>query len=219
MSADGGTIVVGGPGRFSDMYDAVFVFVRPAAGWTDATETARLEASDGMIFDGLGRTVGISADGATIAAGAPSAADRRGAVYVFERGAAWASGTERAKLVATQLNDDELMGLTVAIAADGNTIVAAAPLASTGSLIDHGAAYVFARPGDHWGATPPYDYLKVRGAWAQSQFGIRMALSGDGHLLVLGSVYALPETTGTGVGPAHFFQAASEHVFLSHVAR
>jgi hypothetical protein len=61
------------------------VFVRPRNGWKNATETAKLIASDGAAGDQLGSAV--SAWGLTGVAGAPGATvggnSRQGAVYVF----------------------------------------------------------------------------------------------------------------------------------------
>ena len=69
---------------------SVYVFVKPASGWTDATQTAKLTASDGAAGDGLGRSVAI--DGDTIVAGALY----RSAAYVYRsRPAAGSTTTAR----------------------------------------------------------------------------------------------------------------------------
>ena len=44
------------------------MFVKPAAGWANATETAKLPASDGAAGDQLGFSVAVSGD--TVVAGA-----------------------------------------------------------------------------------------------------------------------------------------------------
>jgi hypothetical protein len=98
-SLDGGTVVVGaashpvtnntqGPG-------AVYVFAKPANGWTGSqSETQELTASAGTDIHGnsvtpttgFGRSVSISSNGATIAAGGLAtvgAASTQGAIYVF----------------------------------------------------------------------------------------------------------------------------------------
>lgn len=62
------TIVVGAP--FANMSQgAVYVFLKPASGWANMTETAKLTASDGMAQDEFGFSTAIS--GNTIVTGAP----------------------------------------------------------------------------------------------------------------------------------------------------
>ncbi|MEY2515096.1 MAG: hypothetical protein QOJ89_2454, partial [bacterium] len=70
----GDTIVAGAPATVPPQSEtfqpvgAAFVYVRPATGWHDATQTAKLTASDGADNDLLGVSVGIT--GETIVAGA-----------------------------------------------------------------------------------------------------------------------------------------------------
>ena len=65
----------------------MYVFTKPASGWTDETQAAELTGSDGASDDALGYSVAVS--GTTIAAGAPEATVNRntmqGAVYGFTR--------------------------------------------------------------------------------------------------------------------------------------
>ena len=49
VAAAGAATVNGNPGQ-----GAVYVFTRPAGGWQDATQAAKLTASDGAAFDNLG---------------------------------------------------------------------------------------------------------------------------------------------------------------------
>ena len=77
MSADGATVVAGANGRAS----ATYGFVRPAGGWATATQTAILTASDKGIY--LGTLVALSADGATVIAGAMGSVSGTGAAYIF----------------------------------------------------------------------------------------------------------------------------------------
>src|SRR5882757_8577354 len=71
LAVSGNTIVVGASqetiGSNADQ-GAVYVFVKPAAGWVDMTETAKLTSSDGGTNDLFGKSVGIS--GNVIVAGA-----------------------------------------------------------------------------------------------------------------------------------------------------
>jgi hypothetical protein len=131
----GNTIVVGAPendevgSRYPEPNGpgAVYVYVKPAGGWSDMTETAKLTASDGVVGDDLGWSVAVLGD--IIVAGAPDATvnsqEIAGAVYVFQKGpfAPWKSTTQTAKLTASDAEEFGVVGISVSIA--GNTIAAA----------------------------------------------------------------------------------------------
>src|SRR5206468_3800090 len=72
VAIDGDTIVAGAPYHqvgSNSQQGAAYVFTKPAGGWTDATQTAELTATDGDASDALGFSVAVS--GNAIAAGAP----------------------------------------------------------------------------------------------------------------------------------------------------
>ena len=89
-SDDGGTVVVGAPGKdaYGEDQGAAYVFVMPETGWVDAAEAATLTASDGGRNDYFGYALAVSADGGAIVVGAPLHAhtlNRSGSAYVFSR--------------------------------------------------------------------------------------------------------------------------------------
>lgn len=157
---------------------AVYVFVKPASGWVNATETAKLTASDGASGDSLGRSVAISGD--TIVAGAPfaGATDNSGpgaAAYVFVKPTGgWHNETETAKLTASDGTPGNLLGLSVGIA--GDTIVAGAECAD-GSC--QGAAYVFVKPNGGWRSEPATAKLTASDGAAGDDLGSAVAISRD----------------------------------------
>ena len=70
----GSRIVAGAPGAtigFNSGQGAAYVFVKPAGGWKDMTQTAKVTSSDGQAYDGFGYSVAI--DGSTVVCGAPFA--------------------------------------------------------------------------------------------------------------------------------------------------
>jgi FG-GAP repeat len=120
---------------------AAYVFEKPSSGWASNTETAKLTASDGLSGDDLGYNVAIS--GNTIAASAPDAAENNtigeGAVYVFQKtGLSWTSGTQTAKLTASNGEGFSSLGYTLSL--NGRTIAAGA--------LDQ--IYVFVEPSSGW---------------------------------------------------------------------
>jgi hypothetical protein len=125
---------------------AAYVFVAPGSGWANATQTAKLTASDGAAFDNFGLSVGISGD--TVVVGANLATEAantdQGSLYVFVKGSSWAKATQT-KLTASDGASVDRLGSSVAIS--GNTIAAGAPGATVNANFLQGAAYVFANSG------------------------------------------------------------------------
>ena len=113
VSISGSTIAVGAwqaTVGTSVRQGAAYVFAEPASGWTDMTQSAKLTASDGALYDYFGVSVSISNN--TIVVGAFNAivggTSPQGAAYVFvEPASGWANMTQTAKLAASdgQLGD------------------------------------------------------------------------------------------------------------------
>jgi hypothetical protein len=120
---------------------AVFVWVRPAAGWSESMPpTAELTASTGTGNANLGEGVGINAS--VIVAGAPGTTVgsnlKQGAVYVFNKPASgWKNATESAELLLAGATPADLFGFSVGLS--GGTLVGAAPFINSTT----GAAYIF----------------------------------------------------------------------------
>jgi hypothetical protein len=139
----GNTIAAGAPGGSeSQPAGNVFVYVEPAGGWGNMTETARV--TDGnTVVDGLGWSVGLT--GAGLVAGAPfdtvDGNQQAGSVYVFLKPkAGWKSTSKyTTRLTATYGEDYDILGISVAVASD--MVVAGAPQAY--GLDDVGLGYVF----------------------------------------------------------------------------
>ncbi|HUZ14672.1 MAG TPA: hypothetical protein VMU72_00665 [Gaiellaceae bacterium] len=159
---------------------AVYVFTKPSAGWTDATQTAELTASDGASNDKLGLSVAVN--GPTITAGAPSHAvgdnAAQGAVYVYTKPAGgWTNATQSAELTASDGAADDQLGSSVAISAD--TIVAGSQQRAVGGNIDQGAVYVFAKPGAGWTDATQTAELTASDGAEYDALGWTVAVSGD----------------------------------------
>ena len=140
ISGDGSMIVGGAPFATvgsNAVQGAAYVFVKPAGGWSTGTEQAKLTSSDGDSGDVLGMAVAISEDGSTVGAGAPGAtvngSSSAGAAYVFTKpGGGWSTATEAAKLTASDGLDGDFLGNSVALSANGSTLIAGAPFVSEG---------------------------------------------------------------------------------------
>jgi hypothetical protein len=107
-------------------------------------QQAKLIASDGAANLAFG--VSVAASGDTIVVGEIGGA---GAAYVFVKPAGgWASGTETAKLTASDASAGSSFGFDVAVS--GDTVVVAAPTATVGGNFEQGAVYVFGKPAGGW---------------------------------------------------------------------
>jgi hypothetical protein len=187
VSADGSTVLAGAPGA-NFFQGVVEVFVRPGGGWASGTQTAELTASDGVSGDELGSSVAVSADGSTAVAGASASFLPKGAVYAFVRPAGgWASGTETAKLTAS---DGTALGSSVAVSADGSTVVAGGPGATVGANSFQGAAYVFVRSVGGWASGTETARLTASDGASGDGLGDSVAVSADGSTLVAGAGFA-----------------------------
>jgi len=191
VSSDGNTVVAGAWAAdiVGTNEGAVYVYVKPGGGWGDATQTAKLTASDSATDDGLGFSVAISADGSTIVAGAYGDDTGRGAVYVYVKpGSGWANGTEDAKLTAPVRADFDNLGCSVAISSDGNLVIAGAYRENTGGLTDAGAVYVYVKPGSGWTGTDTYTAkLTASDQALDDRLGYSVAVSSDGSTVVAGA--------------------------------
>jgi hypothetical protein len=124
---------------------AAYVFVEPAGGWANATQTAKLTAKDGKANDLF--SAGLSISGNTIFLGAPDAQiganAQQGAVYEFVKPASgWKTTSQyTAKFVASDGSAGAEFGFCIATTDD--IFATGAFLQTVGSNASQGEAYVF----------------------------------------------------------------------------
>jgi hypothetical protein len=147
VSVSGSVVVAGASAAVVNGVEegAVYLFVEPSGGWHDATETARVTSSDGVSRGAFGASVAIN--GQTILAGAPNAGPAsQGEAYVFvEPPTGWATGTETARLTASNRQTGDAFGYSVAI--NGYRAAVGAPEAGPSG---EGAAYMFQETVGGW---------------------------------------------------------------------
>ena len=176
VSVDGDTIVVGA--HRDDLEDAnpgsAYVFVRPSRGWSNATQTAKLTASDRAEDDEFG--ISVSVDGDIIVVGAYEDDSDSGSAYVFVRpSTGWEDSTQTAKLRASHDAGGDRFGISVSV--DGDTIVVGAYQDNNPS--NSGSAYVFVRPVTGWEDTVQTAILMASDSGANDEFGISVSVDGD----------------------------------------
>ena len=123
----GDTIVVGAPLKTINgkaQQGAAYVFIKPKTGWTNATETAELTASDGESGDAFGFAVATNDEAVVIGASFANIGSNRmqGAAYVFLKPKqGWRTTSKfTAKLTASDGKASDFFGHTLAIS--GNTL-------------------------------------------------------------------------------------------------
>jgi FG-GAP repeat len=190
VGENGRLVVAGAPNETIGKHPnqgAVYVFVEPEGGWTgNITETARLTASDGGKTDHDNLGLSVSVTNGVIVAGAPQYQgfnDGTGEVYVYAEPAnGWVSGTETARLSASNGQDGDAFGESVGIF--GPRVVVGAFTANK----TEGVAYVFQEAVGGWKSMTETAQLRHLGT--DELFGVSAAVSGK--TIVIGAPFALP---------------------------
>ena len=204
LSSDGSTLAVGAPressaatGLNGDQTDdsathsgAVYLFTRDSGVWQ---QQAYVKASNAGHTDNFGSAISLSADGNTLAVGAPgedSGFTNAGAVYTFVRTRnVW---QEQAFIQASNRGFLDGFGSAVSLSADGNTLGVGTPSEDStatgvnsnqgsGLANSSGAAYVFVRDSGLW---QQQAYIKASNSERDDNFGSAISVSADGNTLV-----------------------------------
>jgi len=179
---------------------AAYVFTQSDGTWS---ESQKLTASDGALFDNFGASVAL--DGSTLVVGANGATvggnAAQGAVYVFtESNGTW---TQTQKLTANDGAAYDNFGLSVAL--KGSTILVGSPRAAIGANAGQGALYVFTESNGTWSQTQK---LTASDGATNDSFGESVALDGSTALIGAynatinghtwqGAAYIFTESNGT----------------------
>ncbi len=186
LSADGNTAIVGAWAKSDGSTvanGAAYIYARSGTSWTLLQKLAASDATNGSYF---GSAVALSADGNTAMVGADGrtegSAFAAGAVYVFARVAG--RFTEQQRLIASDRAANSGFGLSLALSADGNTALIGADGVSSGSVLGHGAVYVFSRSA---GSYVEQQKLIAGDMASSDAFGWSVALSADGNTALIGA--------------------------------
>jgi hypothetical protein len=150
IATDGDDVLVGatgcsGNGDFTS--GAAYLFVKPAGGWTDMSQTAQLEETDPLPCDDYASSVAIQGNTAVVgrSGGGLTPPVAPGAIYVFTKPASgWVTMGETAKLSSSTNYLDSYLGDSVALS--GNTILAPLSLFSQAT----NGVYIFTEPAGGW---------------------------------------------------------------------
>ena len=175
INADGSTALIGNP----DNNGEVLVYSRKAALWTQQGNPLQIFTPDGS-FENFGNSVALSADGNIAVIGAPNDDQQKGAAWIFIRtNGVWALA--QPKLVGTGGHiSNSNQGRSVAISADGNTIISGGVNADSKN-----AAWIFTKTGTQWQQSAIV-VAPEGGAYGRS--GQPVALSSDGNTIAIGGI-------------------------------
>jgi FG-GAP repeat protein len=184
VAISGGTVVVGAEaqdvGGAGEGVGSAYVFVKPAGGWTNMTQTAELTPSNGAEYDFFGISVAINRS--TIVVGS-SLCNPAPVAYVFVQPVGgWVDMTETAQLEG-ECSPESSYAYSVAVS--GNRVVVGEP---HGPNDGQGISFVFRRPKTGWQTTFEYSFeLSASGDEGMAdQFGYSVAMSGA--RIVIGAI-------------------------------
>ncbi|MEY4204858.1 MAG: hypothetical protein RL013_2562, partial [Bacteroidota bacterium] len=186
MSADGNTIAAGGIAD-NTFTGAVWVFALSGGNWVQ--QGGKLVGSGAVGSARQGCSVALSSDGKYLVSGGYNDDNKKGAVWIFERaGGTWLQ--QGSKLIGSLSSSNAFQGYSVAISANGGTILSGGP---NDALNNTGAAWVFVKNGNIW--TQQGDKLLGTGWINPSRQGGSVALSADGNTALSGG---FGDNNGTG---------------------
>lgn len=145
-----------------------------------------LRPTDGDEGDRFGFAVSIANEGTTALVGARTDEDpngkQAGAAYIFNKdGGTWSQG---AKLAATDGDEKDYFGTSVALSTDGRTALIGAPRTESAGGEFAGSAYVFENQGDTW---TQQAILHAEDRADHAFFGNDVAISDDGMTALVGA--------------------------------
>jgi hypothetical protein len=176
LSADGNTVVLGGPAQQNNFAGEAWVWTRSNGMWT---EQQNLVANDSVGAAQQGQSVALSADGNTAIVGGPGDNSLAGAAWVFTRSnGKWMQQGQ--KLVGTGAVGAAQQGYSVGLSADGNTAIVGGPF-DNNLTNPAGAAWVWTRSNGMW----TQQGQKLVGTVGNAQ-GFSVTLSGDGNTAIVG---------------------------------
>ncbi len=176
ISADGNSVIIGGT-EDNNEQGAAWIFTRSGGIWTQ--QGAKLVGTDNIGAALQGYSVAISADGNTAVVGGEYDDSRQGAVWIFTRnGGVWTQ--QGTKLVGTDVLYFANQGYSVAISADGNTVISGGQADNAGA----GAVWVFTRSGNTW-SQQGAKLMATDNSGVALQ-GTSVAISADGNTAIVG---------------------------------
>jgi hypothetical protein len=181
----------------SGMATGIGNFTVATTKYPSVQQGSKLVGTGGVGNDYQGQSVAVSADGNTAVVGGYADNNAIGAVWIYTRsGSVWTQ--QGTKLIGTGAIGNAELGQSVAISADGNTIIAGGPYDNS----NQGAAWVFTRTAGVW--TQQGNKLVGTGNVGSANQGFSISLSADGNTALIGGY-----TDSSGKGAAWVFNRSN----------
>ena len=218
ISGDGNTIAAGFCIGSPCTSNVVYVYEVSNNSWSGTLSPVSVLTAPGN----LGFSVAVDDGGDIIASGAPSdlTHNQPGLVYVFIRqGSSWTATPSKQDDVQLTASAPDV-GVSVGIDGTGDTIVTGAE--GFGTVVNAGAAYIFAQPTGGWPtnggiisaptatltqASTPLNTKATLGDY----FGFSVAISRDGHTVAVGA----PDYTNCSPEPCNIGGPGAVFVYLN----
>jgi FG-GAP repeat len=217
LSANGNTAMIGGPLDNSGA-GAAWTYTRSGSTWTQ--QGTKLTASEEVDAQAnFGTSVALSGEGNIALVGARAETVES----TIDAGAAWAftrSGEKWSQQGPKIIPKGECcsgaeggeFGFSIALSAEGNTALIAAPIEEeekNRGAGERGSVYAFTRSGESW--SQQGSKIIPTGEIGEGQFGESVALSSDGNTALVGAPWDNnAHGFGPGTGAAWFFTRAGK---------
>ncbi len=203
VAISGNTVAVGSPQATvngNQLQGAAYVFVKPADGWSNMTQSAKLTASDGVSSAYLGTATAFS--GNTIVVGAEFSTIQDpgpGKAYVFvEPKGGWTDMTQKAEL--TPSNGAPYDDFGYAVSVSSNTVIVGGGQCGGGCP---GTVYVYVEPPSGWSNMTETAQLTPSDGGVEDVFGSSVSISGNT------AVVGAPNSGEEGAGAVYVFSEPS----------
>ncbi|WP_345789741.1 hypothetical protein [Vibrio eleionomae] len=213
---------------------AVYLFDLSDSDSSSWEQSAYIKASNGEDYDYFGKSVSLSGDGQILAVGASSESggttgiqtsttidegsesSDSGAVYLFDLSDSDSSyWVQSAYIKASNLEDDDEFGFSVALSNDGSTLAVGAPYEDGGtagiqtsttidegttSVTESGAVYLFDISAKSTSSWQQSAYIKASNLGDDAYFGRNLSISSDGSALAVDAPSEDGGETGIQIG-------------------
>jgi len=199
----GNSLAVGAPANTEAGSNAGrgYIFSRSGSTWS---QDQVIVSTDHQAKDRLGESVSMSGDTAVFCAGLEQYNGGyffKGAAYVFTKGGDWSGGSQLQMLKASDAQNDDDYGYSVAISNDGTYKAVGAPLEDTGGS-NRGKVYIYVKSGATWSQQAMIQSNDIANG---DKFGQSISLNEAGDTLVVGAWFKGGASNNGAPGAAYIF--------------
>ncbi|MCF6365306.1 MAG: T9SS type A sorting domain-containing protein [Bacteroidales bacterium] len=175
---------------------AAYIFEKPAGGWTDMTETARLTPTDLTAGNNFGWSVSVSDTNIVVG----QFTNWYNTAYLYEKPAGgWTDMTETVRL--TPSDGETFDGFASSVSISGNNVVVGSRKDKISSVAT-GSAYLFTKPVSGWANMTETAKFTASDGAADDSFGMSVNIS-DNYIIVGANTADNP---GIDAGAAYLFE-------------